>query len=236
MLKVLPSIKSVWHLRRLFLHSPTIFLTALSASQTPGMKHRHLVARPEKVSCSIPYTRANGPSVSDFDPSGFAWLHLMFVDPEHLTWADKVSSTYVKKSVRNSLLTALSAAPIQLGLWKISRYRAGREFCATMSDVLSVAISISRTVHFFRPDPGSCRHSKSCRICKPRLVPSETRRRWSPGDDFLMVLRKHLTSAELVGPTNRRRNGRGPPNRRAEQRAGNDVAVLELCTTQYHPA
>ena len=43
---------------------------------------------------------------------GFIW---MLIDPEHLTWADKVSGTYVKKS-------KLTPRPSQYNrLWKTSR-------------------------------------------------------------------------------------------------------------------
>ena len=74
------------------------FLFMLSASQTPGMKHRNLIAvtregRPldPKHACM----RGFGYVISILPVLlGFIW---MLIDPEHLTWADKVSGTYIKK-------------------------------------------------------------------------------------------------------------------------------------------
>jgi uncharacterized RDD family membrane protein YckC len=74
------------------------FLFMLSASQTPGMKYRELiVVTPEealldpKRACwrGIGYLISILPLML-----GFVW---MLIDPEHLTWADKVSGTYIKK-------------------------------------------------------------------------------------------------------------------------------------------
>ena len=75
-----------------------LFLFMLSASQTPGMKHRRLIVvtkegRPldPKRACM----RGFGYLISILPMLlGFVW---MLIDPEHLTWADKVSATYVKK-------------------------------------------------------------------------------------------------------------------------------------------
>jgi uncharacterized RDD family membrane protein YckC len=74
------------------------FLFMLSASQTPGMKYRRLIvvtregeALDPKQACM----RGFGYLISILPVLlGFIWI---LVDPEHLTWADKVSSTYVKK-------------------------------------------------------------------------------------------------------------------------------------------
>jgi uncharacterized RDD family membrane protein YckC len=74
------------------------FLFMLSASQTPGMKrHGLLVVTREGVpldplqACA----RSFGYLISILPLMlGFVWA---FIDPEHLTWADKVSGTYVKK-------------------------------------------------------------------------------------------------------------------------------------------
>ena len=74
------------------------FLFMLSASQTPGMKyHRLTVVTKEgqpldpKHACM----RGFGYLISILPVLlGFIW---MLIDPEHLTWADKVSGTYVKK-------------------------------------------------------------------------------------------------------------------------------------------
>jgi uncharacterized RDD family membrane protein YckC len=73
-------------------------LFMLSSSQTPGMKLRRLIVvnrdgtllRPE-VACM----RGLGCLVSIVPLMlGFVWA---LIDPEHLTWADKVSGTYLKK-------------------------------------------------------------------------------------------------------------------------------------------
>ncbi len=73
-------------------------LFMLSASQTPGMKLRQLIAvnregaplEPEKACI-----RGFGYFISIVPLMlGFVWAAL---DPEHLTWADKASGTYLKK-------------------------------------------------------------------------------------------------------------------------------------------
>jgi uncharacterized RDD family membrane protein YckC len=73
-------------------------LFMLSASQTPGMKLRQLIAvnregaplEPEKACI-----RGFGYFISIVPLMlGFVWAA---IDPEHLTWADKVSGTYLKK-------------------------------------------------------------------------------------------------------------------------------------------
>jgi uncharacterized RDD family membrane protein YckC len=74
------------------------FLFMLSGSQTPGMKRQHLIVVTKvgqpldpKQAC----IRGFGYLISILPVLlGFVW---MLIDPEHLTWADKVSSTYIKK-------------------------------------------------------------------------------------------------------------------------------------------
>ena len=75
-----------------------LFLFMLSASQTPGMKFRGLTVvslddaplDPNHVCLrSLGYLISILPLLL-----GFVW---MLIDPEHLTWADKVSGTYVRK-------------------------------------------------------------------------------------------------------------------------------------------
>jgi uncharacterized RDD family membrane protein YckC len=74
------------------------FLFMVSASQTPGMKYRQLIAvrkDGEVLDAKHACMRAFGYLISILPLLlGFLW---MLVDPEHLTWADKVSSTYIKK-------------------------------------------------------------------------------------------------------------------------------------------
>src|SRR5436190_20903967 len=73
-------------------------LFMLSASQTPGMKMRHLIAVNREDTLLDPRTaclRGFGYFVSIVPLMlGFIWA---VIDPEHLTWADKVSGTYLKK-------------------------------------------------------------------------------------------------------------------------------------------
>jgi uncharacterized RDD family membrane protein YckC len=73
-------------------------LFMLSASQTPGMKMRHLVAVNREDAMLDPKAacmRGFGYFVSIVPLMlGFIWA---VIDPEHLTWADKVSGTYLKK-------------------------------------------------------------------------------------------------------------------------------------------
>jgi uncharacterized RDD family membrane protein YckC len=73
-------------------------LFMLSASQTPGMKMRHLIAVSREDALLDPRAaclRGFGYFVSIVPLMlGFIWA---FIDPEHLTWADKVSGTYLKK-------------------------------------------------------------------------------------------------------------------------------------------
>jgi uncharacterized RDD family membrane protein YckC len=73
-------------------------LFMLSSSQTLGMKHQHLIVVTKEGDLLSPKhacIRGFGYLVSILPLLlGFAWV---VVDPEHLTWADKVSSTYVKK-------------------------------------------------------------------------------------------------------------------------------------------
>src|SRR5262245_739972 len=73
-------------------------LFMLSASQTPGMKHRGLVvvtSEGELLDTKRACIRGFGYLISILPVLlGFMWV---LIDPEHLTWADKVSSTYIKK-------------------------------------------------------------------------------------------------------------------------------------------
>jgi uncharacterized RDD family membrane protein YckC len=73
-------------------------LFMLSASQTPGMKVQQLLAvSREGVPLEPKYAcmRGFGYFISIVPLMlGFVWA---LVDPEHLTWADKVSGTYLKK-------------------------------------------------------------------------------------------------------------------------------------------
>jgi len=73
-------------------------LFMLSASQTPGMKTRQLLAVSREGVPLEPRTacmRGFGYLISIVPLMlGFVWA---FIDPEHLTWADKVSGTYLKK-------------------------------------------------------------------------------------------------------------------------------------------
>jgi len=74
------------------------FLFMLSASQTPGMKHRGLTVVTKEGSSLGPQhacMRGFGYLISILPLMlGFLWA---VIDPEHLTWADKVSGTYLKK-------------------------------------------------------------------------------------------------------------------------------------------
>jgi uncharacterized RDD family membrane protein YckC len=73
-------------------------LFMLSASQTPGMKLRNLVAVNRDgglLSPTAAAMRGFGYFISIIPVMlGFIWV---LVDPEHLGWADKVSGTYLKK-------------------------------------------------------------------------------------------------------------------------------------------
>src|SRR3990172_4729243 len=74
------------------------FLFMLSASQTPGMKMRRLeVVSRDGASLDLRSAcmRGFGYLISFLPPMlGLVWAA---IDPEHLTWADKVSGTYIKK-------------------------------------------------------------------------------------------------------------------------------------------
>ena len=74
------------------------FLFMISASQTPGMKQRQLTVVTQEGSPLDPSRacmRGFGYLVSILPLMlGFLWA---WIDPEHLTWADKVSGTYIKK-------------------------------------------------------------------------------------------------------------------------------------------
>ena len=81
-----------------FLLSIYLFLFMLTASQTPGMKFRGLTVVTLDDAPLDPNhvcLRGLGYLISILPLLlGFVW---MFIDPEHLTWADKVSGTYVRK-------------------------------------------------------------------------------------------------------------------------------------------
>jgi uncharacterized RDD family membrane protein YckC len=74
------------------------FLFMLSGSQTPGMKYQHLVVvnkEEQTLDTRQACIRGFGYLISILPVLlGFLW---MLIDPEHLTWADKVSGTYIKK-------------------------------------------------------------------------------------------------------------------------------------------
>ncbi|HEY2381053.1 MAG TPA: RDD family protein [Terriglobia bacterium] len=74
------------------------FLFMLSGSQTPGMKHQGLIVvnnEEQPLDAEQACMRGFGYLISILPVLlGFLW---MLIDPEHLTWADKVSGTYVKK-------------------------------------------------------------------------------------------------------------------------------------------
>jgi uncharacterized RDD family membrane protein YckC len=74
------------------------FLFMLSASQTPGMKNQGLIVVSNDDQTLDPRQaclRGLGYLISILPVLlGFVW---MLIDPEHLTWADKVSGTYVRK-------------------------------------------------------------------------------------------------------------------------------------------
>ena len=74
------------------------FLFMISASQTPGMKQRQLTVVTQDglpLDPARACMRGFGYLVSILPLMlGFLWA---VIDPEHLTWADKVSGTYIKK-------------------------------------------------------------------------------------------------------------------------------------------
>jgi uncharacterized RDD family membrane protein YckC len=74
------------------------FLFMISGGQTPGMKCRHLIVVTKEGELLDPkhaVMRGFGYLISILPVLlGFVW---MLLDPEHLTWADKISTTYVKK-------------------------------------------------------------------------------------------------------------------------------------------
>jgi len=74
------------------------FLFMLSGSQTPGMKIRRLVVVTRDDTPLDPRgscLRGLGYFISILPLMlGFVWA---LIDPEHLTWADKVSGTFVRK-------------------------------------------------------------------------------------------------------------------------------------------
>jgi len=73
-------------------------LSMLNTSQTTGMYVHHLVAvtgRGARLSPGEALYRALGYAVSIVPVFlGFLWA---FIDPEHLTWTDKVSGTFIKR-------------------------------------------------------------------------------------------------------------------------------------------
>jgi uncharacterized RDD family membrane protein YckC len=74
------------------------FLFMLSSSQTAGMHRQRLIAvdrHGEPLQLGAAFLRSFGYLVSIVPLMfGFLWA---FIDPEHLTWADKVSGTFVKR-------------------------------------------------------------------------------------------------------------------------------------------
>ena len=74
------------------------FLFMLGGSQTPGMKYRGLIVvtlEDQPLDVRRALLRGVGYLISILPLLlGFLW---MLIDPEHLTWADKVSGTYIKK-------------------------------------------------------------------------------------------------------------------------------------------
>lgn len=82
----------------LLLFGAYFILFMLSASQTPGMKTRQLIAVSREGVPLEPKTacfRGFGYLISIVPLMlGFVWAA---IDPEHLAWADKVSGTYLKK-------------------------------------------------------------------------------------------------------------------------------------------
>ena len=73
-------------------------LFMLSASQTPGMKRAQLIVVNKDGELLDPKhacMRGFGYLISILPLLlGFVWV---LIDPDHLTWADKVSSTYIKR-------------------------------------------------------------------------------------------------------------------------------------------
>ena len=74
------------------------FLFMLSSSQTPGMKRNRLIvvtSQGSRLDLNSACLRGFGYLISILPVMlGFAWA---LIDPEHLTWTDKVSDTYIKK-------------------------------------------------------------------------------------------------------------------------------------------
>ncbi len=74
------------------------FLFMLSMSQTTGMRIHGLVAvnrNGERLGLPEAFLRGFGYLISIVPLFfGFLWA---FIDPEHLTWTDKVSGTYIKR-------------------------------------------------------------------------------------------------------------------------------------------
>ena len=88
----------IYGLGFLLLTGVYFLLFMLSASQTPGMKSRQLIAVSREGAPLEPKTaciRGLGYLISLVPLMlGFVWA---VIDPEHLTWADKVSGTFLKK-------------------------------------------------------------------------------------------------------------------------------------------
>jgi uncharacterized RDD family membrane protein YckC len=74
-------------------------LFMLSSSQTPGMKLKHLTVVTRDgfpLDPATAFMRGLGYFISIAPLMlGFVWA---LIDPEHLTWADKVSGTFLKKT------------------------------------------------------------------------------------------------------------------------------------------
>jgi len=89
----------------------------ISTSQTPGMKLKRLIAVTRDGNTLDPRSACFEDWVISFrlyrSLLGFIWA---LVDPEHLTWADKVSGTFLKKS----------SGGLEYTRWKISRSSRSR--------------------------------------------------------------------------------------------------------------
>ena len=89
---------SIYGLAYLILVVVYFALSMLNTSQTPGMYRQRLVAvtgRGAQLNATEALYRTLGYVVSVVPLFlGFLWA---FIDPEHLTWTDKVSGTFVKR-------------------------------------------------------------------------------------------------------------------------------------------
>jgi uncharacterized RDD family membrane protein YckC len=92
------SVLGVYGLGYLLLVGIYFFLFMLGGGQTPGMKIRQLVVVTrdnEPLDPRVSCLRGFGYLISLLPIMlGFVWA---IIDPEHLTWADKVSGTFVRR-------------------------------------------------------------------------------------------------------------------------------------------